>query len=138
MTRSKRSTGRGVGAVLAAAALAMGVAVVDGPAAAGEADVVDVEVTRVGRVGAASIFRFEVTVSHADEGWDHYANAWEVVGPNDVVFGARELMHPHVDEQPFTRTQRVTIPDGVAEVTVRAYDSRHGFGGRTVRVRLPD
>ncbi|MFP4539021.1 MAG: hypothetical protein ACLFPA_12055, partial [Dichotomicrobium sp.] len=93
------------------------------PAQAGEADVVDVELTKQGE----DQFRFNVTVRHADEGWDHYADRWEVVGPDGAVLGTRELAHPHVDEQPFTRSlSSVEIPAGVSEVTIRARDSVHG------------
>ena len=44
-------------------------------------------------------------------------------------------MHPHVDEQPFTRSQRgIVIPPGVTQVRVRAHDLVDGFGGREVLV----
>jgi hypothetical protein len=76
-------------------------------------------------------------VRHVDEGWDHYADRWEVLSPDGEVLGVRELLHPHVDEQPFTRSLTgVAIPEGVDEVEVRARDSVHGFGGATMRVRL--
>ena len=108
-------------------------ALLAGPAAAGEADVVAAEAVRTG--GA---WRFDVTVRHADEGWDHYADAWEVVGPDGTVYGVRELLHPHVDEQPFTRSlSGVAIPGDVETVTVRARDSVHGFGGAEIDIRLP-
>lgn len=103
-------------------------------AAAGEADVLDVT---VGAEGDRQ-YRFTVTVSHADEGWDHYADRWEILGPEGEVLGVRELLHPHVDEQPFTRSLGgVGIPAGVNEVQVRARDSVHGYGGAEVMVALP-
>jgi hypothetical protein len=102
-------------------------------AIAGEADVVDVKATPEGE-GA---WRFDVTVRHADEGWEHYADRWEVLSPDGEVLGVRELLHPHVDEQPFARSLTgVAVPDRVEEVEVRARDSVHGFGGATMRVRL--
>jgi len=106
-----------------------------GPAAmAGEADVVGVEVSKQGE----GRFRFDVTVRHADEGWDHYADRWEVLGPDGAALGVRELAHPHVNEQPFTRSlSGVEIPVGVSEVTVRARDSVHGYGGREMTVAVP-
>lgn len=103
---------------------------------AGEADVVAVEALRQPRAGA-DVFRFRVTVKHADEGWDHYADAWEVVGPDGVVLGRRVLLHPHVEEQPFTRSADIVVPPEVGEVTVRAHDKVHGLGGREVVVRMP-
>ena len=103
-------------------------------ASAGEADVENVRVTPQ----PGGTYRFDVTVRHADEGWDHYADRWEVVGDGGEVHGTRVLLHPHVDEQPFERSEAgVAIPDGIAKVTVRAHDSVHGFGGKEMTVPLP-
>lgn len=100
---------------------------------AGEADVVGVEASRSGD----GTWRFDVTVRHADEGWDHYADLWVVLAPDGTVLGERVLAHPHVNEQPFTRSlSGVTIPDDVSVVTVRARDSVHGFGGTEMTVDL--
>lgn len=101
---------------------------------AGEADVVEVDVKRT----AEDIYFFKVTVRHADEGWDHYANTWDVVAPDGSVLGTRTLYHPHVDEQPFTRSlSDVKIPESITEVTVRAHDLVHEYGGKTVKVMVP-
>nr|WP_232845865.1 hypothetical protein [Aurantimonas marina] len=101
-------------------------------ATAGE---VTVEATRVTpeRGGA---FGFAVTLRHADEGWDHYADRWDVVGPDGTVYGTRTLLHPHTEEQPFTRSQSgIALPEGVREVVVRGHDSIHGDGpGKSVAI----
>jgi hypothetical protein len=103
-------------------------------ALAGTADVVGVEVS----LAADGTYRFDVTVRHADEGWDHYADAWEVVAPDGTVLGTRTLLHPHENEQPFTRSlSGVAIPEGITEVVIRARDSVHGYGGAERRVTLP-
>jgi hypothetical protein len=83
-------------------------------------------------------WRFDVRVEHADEGWDHYADAWQVVDPDEMqVISERILTHPHDNEQPFTRSQSgIRIPDGVTSVLVRARCTVHGFGGKTVLVDL--
>ncbi len=100
-------------------------------AMAGEADVIKVEAAK----GGAGIYSFDVTVKHADAGWDHYADKWDIVGPDGKVLGTRVLFHPHENEQPFTRSlSGVAIPDGVSEITVRAHDKVHGYGGKTVTV----
>ena len=105
------------------------------PAWAGEADVVEVSVRRT----SAGIYRFDVTLSHADEGWEHYADAWEVVGPDGAVLARRVLAHPHVNEQPFTRgLVGVVLPTGLASVTLRGRDSVHGYGGVELTVALPE
>ncbi|UCH75007.1 MAG: hypothetical protein JSU82_03935 [Rhodospirillales bacterium] len=103
-------------------------------ALAGEADVIDARAERAG----AGTWRFSVTVRHADEGWDHYADAWDVVAPDGTVLGTRTLLHPHETEQPFTRSlSGVRIPDGMTEVRIRAHDSVHGHGGAEFTVSLP-
>ena len=105
-----------------------------GTAAAGEADVLAAEAKALdgGR------YRFDVTVRHADEGWQHYADRWEVLAPDGTVLATRVLRHPHVDDQPFTRSlPAVAIPEGTRRVTVRAHDSVHGLGGAELTIELP-
>ncbi len=102
-------------------------------AVADEADVIGVKVEALGD----REFRFHVTVDHLDDGWDHYADAWQVLGPDGGVLGTRELSHPHVEEMPFTRSTVISIPAGITEVTVRARDLVHGFGGKEMTVKLP-
>lgn len=104
------------------------------PAFAGEANVLDVDVS----CNSDSICRFDVTVRHDDEGWKHYANRWEVLSPDGKILAARVLAHPHDDEQPFTRSlANVRIPDDLSEVVVRAHDLIHEFGGKELVVQLP-
>lgn len=99
----------------------------------GEADVVEVEFVETDDGN----FDFIVTVSHADTGWDHYAERWEVVDVDGTILGERVLLHPHVNEQPFTRSLGgVRIPADVNEVRIRAYDKVHGWGGKEITVRL--
>ncbi|MEL6504796.1 MAG: hypothetical protein AAFO61_10865 [Pseudomonadota bacterium] len=82
---------------------------------------------------ADGTYNFRVTLSHGDTGWDHYADAWEVVLPDGTVAGTRILAHPHVEEQPFTRSKTgIVIPEGVTQVTVRGRDSVHGLGKAVV------
>ncbi|MEM9168775.1 MAG: hypothetical protein AAGC56_03900 [Pseudomonadota bacterium] len=101
------------------------------PAVAGEADVVAIRAKET----APGVWRFAVTVRHADTGWDHYADRWEVLDPEGRVLGTRVLAHPHVDEQPFTRSlSGVVIPPTTPYVVVRAHDSVDGYGGKTKRV----
>lgn len=64
-------------------------------------------------------WRISVTLSHPDEGWDHYADGWELRGPAGELLDVRELLHPHVEEQPFTRTLLTTIPEAIGYVTIR-------------------
>ncbi|MBF9028880.1 hypothetical protein HKCCE3408_00610 [Rhodobacterales bacterium HKCCE3408] len=76
-------------------------------------------------VGAAySGGSLSVTLTHPDTGWDHYADAWEVLDAGGESLGVRDLTHPHVEEQPFTRSLRVTRPgDAPWTVRIRARDN---------------
>ncbi|HEY53209.1 MAG TPA: hypothetical protein G4N94_07100 [Caldilineae bacterium] len=93
---------------------------------------------------ASGTWTFSVTVLHPDTGWDDYADGWDVVLPDGSVVKpdadspfTRLLLHPHVDEQPFTRSQSgIVIPEGVEQVTVRAHDLVDGWGGKVAVVDL--
>ena len=103
------------------------------PLQAGEADVVGVQAVPL----AGGAWRFNVTVAHGDTGWDHYADRWDVLAPDGSVLGTRVLLHPHEQEQPFTRSLGgVAVPAGLSEVTIRAHDKVHGLGGREMTVKL--
>jgi hypothetical protein len=109
--------------------------------AAGNADVLKAQARSTG----PGVWSFSVTVSHPDSGWEDYADGWDVVLPDGTVIKpapneafTRTLWHPHVNEQPFTRSQGgIEIPADVKEVMIRAHDKPDGFGGKTVSVRLP-
>ncbi len=74
-------------------------------------------------------WRFDVTVRHDDEGWEHYADGWGVYDMDGRELGYRTLLHPHVNEQPFTRSlNAVVIPTSIKSVTIRPHDSIHGDG----------
>ncbi|SHG84023.1 hypothetical protein [Cognatishimia maritima] len=93
-----------------------------------------VEATHVGQV-----WRFSVTLSHPDTGWDHYADGWRVTTLDGEVLGTRELLHPHVNEQPFTRSLgNVSIPDDITAVLIQARDSADGWDENTVTLDLSD
>jgi hypothetical protein len=105
---------------------------------AGEADVIAVKV----RPSASGVYGFDVTVRSRDSGWDYYAERFEVLAPDGSVLGTRVLLHPHDDEQPFTRElEGVRIPASIRQVAVRAWMKRgqqpKAAGGASVLVQLP-
>ncbi|MDA0306799.1 MAG: hypothetical protein O3B76_11035 [Proteobacteria bacterium] len=103
-------------------------------AAAGKASVVHATVS----LGTGDTFSFTATVKHADTGWEHYANKFEILSPDGKALDTRVLYHPHVDEQPFTRgSGSVKIPPGITSVIVRAWDNVHKAGEVTFTVKLP-
>jgi hypothetical protein len=100
---------------------------------AGEADVIAATATRDIR----GTWTVSATILHADTGWEHYADRFDVLNGDGTLLGSRTLFHPHVDEQPFTRSlNAVAIPDDVTTITVRAHDSVHELGGATVEITL--
>lgn len=102
------------------------------PLAADPVEVEDVVATRVG-----DSWRFDVTVRHPDTGWDHYADGWRVLDAEGTELGLRVLAHPHVEEQPFTRSlSGVVIPDGATEVFIQTRCSVDGWGESLTPVQL--
>jgi hypothetical protein len=93
---------------------------------------------------ADDTWTFHVTVRHPDIGWEDYADGWDVLTPDGKVIKpdpestfTRLLLHPHENEQPFTRSQSgIIIPPDVTQVRVRAHDLVDGYGGREVIVDL--
>lgn len=79
-----------------------------------------------------SSWRISVTLSHPDTGWDHYADGWRVLDMDGNPLGLRELVHPHVNEQPFTRSLAgVAIPDGTEQVKIQARCNADGWAEAT-------
>ena len=110
-----------------------------GFAGAPDANVIDVTVIKSGR----DKWTFHVTVEHKDTGWEDYCNGWDVMTEDGVVFKnkaedpfTRLLFHPHENEQPFTRSQTISIPRDIKTVIVRAHDIVDGFGGKEMLISL--
>ena len=103
---------------------------------AGHAGDVVIEAVELSRSGAGT-WSASVTLRHGDTGWEHYADAWRVVGPGGEVYGTRTLYHPHENEQPFTRSQSgIAIPAEVTRVWVEAHDKVHGWSPQRLEVDL--
>jgi hypothetical protein len=84
---------------------------------AGEADVIKATIKK----NADGTYRIDATVKSRDRGWDYYADRIQAVTRDGKVLGTRVLVHPHDDEQPFTRElDQLKIPPGVKEIVVRA------------------
>ncbi len=83
--------------------------------------------------------RVSVTLSHPDTGWDHYADGWEVLDADGNSLGVRVLAHPHVNEQPFTRSLGgVQFPEGATSIFVRARCNVDGWSDELFEVSLTE
>ncbi len=81
--------------------------------------------------------RFDVTLKHDDTGWEHYADSWRVLTESGEELGKRVLLHPHVNEQPFTRSLNdVIIPEDIKTIWIEAHDSVHGASSKRYRLDL--
>jgi hypothetical protein len=99
---------------------------------ANEVKIVDVKVECSGSC------TFLVTLEHEDEGWDHYADRWDVFTLDDRLLKSRVLHHPHEHEQPFTRSvSGVQIPADQSQVKIRARDLKHGYSSQEFIVDIP-
>ena len=100
-----------------------------------QADAVQIQYVKLAKNGPG--WRFSVTLKHADSGWKHYADAWRIVDKKGKQLGKRVLYHPHVDEQPFTRSLgAVRIPDKTRVIYVEAHDKVHGWSKDKVKIDL--
>lgn len=94
-------------------------------------------IENVAATPTGATWRFDVTIRHPDTGWDHYADGWRVLDMAGNELGLRVLYHPHVDEQPFTRSlSGVAIPEGTRQVRIQARDTLDGWSTITT-IDLP-
>ena len=100
---------------------------------ANEVDIVNVKASQQ----TDKNWRFDVTLKHDDKGWDHYANEWQILAPDNKILGTRTLYHPHVDEQPFTRSLNgINIPADIKTVRIIAKDTVHGLSTKVIEINL--
>ena len=101
-------------------------------ALAGSVDVRHAEFTHQTDTWVAS-----TTLRHGDTGWKHYADAWRIVTETGQLLATRVLYHPHVNEQPFTRSlSNVKLPEGMQRVLVEAHCNVHGWSKERLSVDL--
>ena len=106
-----------------------------GPFAAHAADPVIEQATEE---PSGDTWRFSVTISHPDTGWEHYADGWRVLDMAGNELGLRVLAHPHVNEQPFTRSLAgVRLPAGTTQVQIQARCNLDGWAATTTVIDLP-
>ena len=115
----------------------IGLAMVASMAATAQAEPPRVDHVTAQQTGNGT-WRFDVTLAHPDTGWEHYADAWRILDMEGNQLAIRELAHPHVNEQPFTRSlSGVRIPQDIRQVQVQARDNPGGWNPKKFTVRLP-
>ena len=101
---------------------------------ANEVSIQNVTVTKQSK----GVYSFDVTLLHNDTSWKHYANKWQVTNKNGKVYATRVLFHPHINEQPFTRSKsNIKIPSHIKEVYIKAHDLVHKYSKQKYKVVLP-
>ncbi|NOY66857.1 MAG: hypothetical protein GXP13_05560 [Gammaproteobacteria bacterium] len=100
-----------------------------------QADQVQIKFAELHHLG--NTWNISVTLKHKDSGWNHYANAWQIVDGKNKLIRKRVLLHPHVNEQPFTRSlYSVKIPGNTKVIFIEAMDSIHGVSPDRLRIDL--
>jgi len=88
------------------------------------ADIKGVTVT-----GSEGRYTFAVKIRSDDTGWDQYADRWEVLNGTRGIIYQRVLGHPHVNEQPFTRSgTSINIEKG-ENIYIRAHLKNMEYAG---------
>ena len=97
----------------------------------------DVEIVKVVLTSQSGTWRADVTLKHDDAGWDHYADAWRLLDEKGNEIGKRTLYHPHVNEQPFTRSlSSFQISSDKKIIFVEAHDKKHGWSPNRVKIDM--
>jgi len=97
----------------------------------------DVEIVKVVLTSQTGSWRADVTLKHADTGWSHYADAWRIVDGSGNEIGKRTLYHPHVNEQPFTRSlSSFQLNKNIKILFVEAHDLKHGWSPNKIKIDM--
>lgn len=121
--------------LLAAALTTRLVSSADGSVISSCAHVIDATATET----STNVYTFSATVQSNETGWDKYADEWQVQSSDgEILLGTRTLLHPHVNEQPFTRSlANIAVPPNITMVVIRAQDSVLGYCGEAFELTLP-
>ncbi|WP_427981166.1 hypothetical protein [Agarivorans sp.] len=104
-----------------------------GSAWASVATIVAVEMTEQ----ASQRWQISVSLLHDDSGPDHYADKWRVVDERGQLLAERTMLHPHVDEQPFTSSlESVLIPKTSSVVYIEAHDTQSAWAPQRIELDL--
>jgi len=69
-----------------------------------------------------------VGISSPDTGCEQFADWWEIITENGTLLSRRILLHSHVNEQPFTRSNGGVTITSDQIVIIRAHMNTLGYG----------
>jgi hypothetical protein len=77
-----------------------------------------------------SLYNFNVTVMHQDEGWDHYVDKWVIKSPSGEILATRKMHLPHDRSVgSFTRAYSgAELPKDIGYVLIQAHVTKSGWG----------
>jgi len=78
-----------------------------------------------------------VTLSSTYDTPSRYADAWRVLDEHDNEIDIRILGHDHANEQPFTRSKKIELAEGVSTIFIEGRDQSNGWSGQRFEVTLP-
>ena len=81
-------------------------------------------------------WRFDVTLSSTYDTPERYADAWRVLDADDKELGTRILGHDHANEQPFSRSATIEVPENTSTVFVEGRDQANGWSGQRFKFEL--
>jgi len=82
-------------------------------------------------------YLINVKLQHPDTGWEHYADEWRIIDQHGNILASRVLLHPHVQEQPFTRSlSKVKLDDSLTTLYIEAHDKKHGWAKEKLKIDL--
>ena len=79
-----------------------------------------------------------VTLSSAYDTRERYADAWRVLDKEGKELGIRILGHHHANEQPFTRSGTIHIPESTKVIFVEGRDKVNGWSGQRFEMKVID
>lgn len=82
-------------------------------------------------------WQFNVTLSSPYDSPQRYADAWRVLDGQGNELGIRILGHHHANEQPFTRSHVIELPENTTSVFVEGRDQANGWSGQRFEFELP-
>ena len=82
-------------------------------------------------------WQFNVTLSSPYDSPQRYADAWRVLDDQGNELGIRILGHHHANEQPFTRSHVIELPENTASVFVEGRDQANGWSGQRFEFQVP-